>query len=187
MIRFFVLQSVCVAFGAAGALAQLAPSMNPGQGGAFGGSSKERPPNAETVITAMDESTFDNRSGVAEFTGSVTVKDPQFTLTCDRLKAFLNQDRKGLERVEATGNVVIRQENKDAKGKDVVSVAKSGKAVFHPATGDVDLTEWPKVEQGINAHIATDSGTKMILNRAGKINTTGSSRTMIVETGDGAK
>ena len=100
MIRFFVLQSVCVAFGAAGALAQLAPSMNPGQGGAFGGSSKERPPNAETVITAMDESTFDNRSGVAEFTGSVTVKDPQFTLTCDRLKAFLNQDRKGLERVQ---------------------------------------------------------------------------------------
>lgn len=184
LINALVLQMLWVV---APVMAQKTPSMNPTQGAGGLGVSKERPANAETVITAMDETTFDNRTGVAEFVGSVTVKDPQFTMTCDRLKAYLNSERKGLERVEAIGNVVIRQENKDTKGKEVVSVAKSGNAVFYPATGDVDLTEWPKVEQGINAHIATDSATKMILNRAGKINTFGSSRTMIIDTGDGVK
>jgi lipopolysaccharide transport protein LptA len=152
-----------------------------------GGLGGERPANAETVITALKTSTFDNRSGIAEFTGSVVVKDPQFTLTADSLKAFLNTERKGLERVEATGNVVIRQENVDERGGEVVSVARAGKAIFYPATGDVELTEWPQVTQGINAHVATEAGTKMVLNRIGKINTAGSSRTMIVDTGEASR
>jgi lipopolysaccharide transport protein LptA len=147
----------------------------------------DRPANAETVITSLEKATFDNSTGVAEFIGSVTVKDPQFTLTSDRLKAFLNSDRKGLERVEATGNVVIRQENKNERGEAVVSVARAGKAIFHPDTGDVDLTEWPQVTQGINAHVATEATTRMVLNRAGKINTAGSSRTMIVDTGENTR
>jgi lipopolysaccharide transport protein LptA len=170
--------------------AQTTPSIQPtgvspttGAGGLGG----DRPANAETVITALESSTFDNRSGVAEFTGSVVVKDPQFTLTADRLKAFLNAERKGLERVEATGNVVIRQENTDERGGEVVSVARAGKATFHPSSGDVELMEWPQVTQGINAHVATEAGTIMILNRIGRINTNGSSRTMIVDTGDGTR
>lgn len=170
--------------------AQSAPSIQPTSSGGkspvsgFGG---ERPANAETVITALESSTFDNRTGVAEFSGSVVVKDPQFTLTADNLKAFLNAERKGLEKVEAVGNVVIRQENKDDRGGDVVSVARAGKAVFYPNTGDVELTDWPQVTQGINAHVATEAGTKMVLNRIGKINTSGSSRTMIVDTGEGRR
>jgi lipopolysaccharide transport protein LptA len=170
--------------------AQTSPSIQPsGQASspAVGGLGGERPANAETVITALQSSTFDNRTGIAEFVGSVVVKDPQFTLTADSLKAFLNAERKGLERVEATGNVVIRQENTDDRGGEVVSVARAGKAVFHPASGDVELMEWPQVTQGINAHVATEAGTKMLLNRIGKINTAGSSRTMIVDTGEGAR
>ena len=168
-------------------IAQEAPSMNPGAaapaGNSFADLGQERPAGAETVITSLEEATFDNRTGIAEFVGSVVVKDPQFTLTCYRLKAFLNTDRKGLDRVEAEGNVVIRQENEDERGSNVVSVARSQRAIFKPDTGDIDLTGWPQVQQGINAHVATEEGTKMILNRAGKINTSGSSKTVIVDTG----
>lgn len=172
--------------------AQPAPSINStnlgnesaGNAGALGG---ERPENAETVITSQEEARFDNRSGVAEFIGSVVVTDPQFTMTCKRLKAFLNEDRKGLERVEAEGEVVIRQENQDEGGGQVVSVARSGKAIFYPATGDVELLDWPQVVQGINAHVGTEVSTKMVLNRAGRINTDGASKTVIVDTGEGAR
>lgn len=144
----------------------------------------ERPEGAETVITSLEEAKFDNRTGVAEFVGSVVVRDPQFTLTCDRLKAFLSNDRRGLERVEADGNVVIRQENAEDGGGSVVSIARAERAIFHPATGDVNLTGWPQVIQGINAHVATEQTTRMILNREGRINTSGSSKTVIVDTGD---
>ncbi len=175
------------------ALAQDSPSMNPstntGSSGAstLGVVSRDRPANAETVITASEEATFDNRSGVAEFVGSVVVRDPQFTLTSDRLKAFLSNSGKGLDRVEATGNVLIRQENKNERGEVVVSTARSGKAIFTPATGDVDLTEWPQVQQGINAHVSTEVSTRMVLNRAGRINTSGGSKTVIVDAGEEAR
>jgi Tfp pilus assembly protein FimT len=89
--------------------------------------------------------------------------------------------------VEATGNVVIRQENTDNRGAQVVSTARSGKAIFTPDTGDIDLQEWPQVQQGINAHVSTESTTRMILNRAGRINTVGSSKTVIVDAGEGGR
>jgi len=164
-------------------------AMNPGGAPADDSSlsvlPKERPKNAETVITAQQQATFDNKTSIAEFNGSVVVKDPQFTLTCDKLRAFLKPGGKGLEKVEAIGNVVIRQGNTDAKGGEVMSVARAGKAVFVPATGDIDLQEWPQITQGINAHVATEADTRMILNRAGKINTVGGSKTVIIDAGGG--
>ena len=179
------------AFSLTSASAQIKPANNASLGKESAndplGKGKDRPANAETIITSREQTTFDNKTGEAEFIGSVVVKDPQFTLTADRLKVFLNPERKGLQRVEASGNVVIRQENQDAKGDNVVSVARAGKAIFYPDTGDVDLTEWPQVTQGINTHVSTEAGTRMILNRAGKINTVGSSRTLIIDNGEGQK
>lgn len=174
------------------ASAQSAPSMNASaqakeSGNGFGALGSERPKGAETIITAREEANFDNKTSIAEFVGSVVVRDPQFTLTCDRLKAFLKPGGRGLERVEAMGNVVIRQENTDNRGSQVVSTARSGKAVFMPDTGDIDLQEWPQVQQGINAHVSTEASTRMILNRAGRINTVGSSKTVIVDAGEGGR
>lgn len=170
--------------------AQDTPSINAsrssGPTAAFG-EMGDRPANAETVITAVEQASFDNKTGVAEFVGSVVVRDPQFTLTCDRLKAFLNNDRKGLSKVEAEGNVVIRQENEDDRGTKVVSVARAQQAIFVPETGDIDLRGWPQVQQGINGHVATEESTRMVLNRAGKINTSGSSKTVIVDTGNATR
>ena len=83
------------------------------------GLTKDRPKDAKTEITSKKQATFDNASSVAEFDGSVVVKDPQFTLFCDHLKVTLGKDRKGLQLVEAFGNVIIVQENTDEAGKKV--------------------------------------------------------------------
>lgn len=143
----------------------------------------ERPKGAKTEITATEMATFDNETSIAEFTGKVVVKDPQFTLFCDRLKVTLHKDRKGMQLAEAFENVIIVQENTDAAGEKIRSIGRAGKAVFVPDTGEITLTNWPQVQHGINNQVSTEQGTVMILNRNGRSHTTGGSRTVIVDTG----
>ena len=147
--------------------------------------SSDRPAGAQTEITAQKEATFNNAENMATFTGSVVVKDPQFTLFCDRLIVYMNENRKGLRIVEAIGNVTIVQETKDEKGNPSKSIGRSGKALFNPATGDITLTESPQIQQGINNHIAVNPATVMVLNRVGRLSTQGSSRTVIVDANEG--
>jgi len=169
----------------------LAPSATPTPaksnspfGAGMGMSSKDRPKGAKTEITAKKEATFDNEKNIATFEGSVVVVDPQFNLFCDRLVVTLSPDRKGMKLVEAFGNVIITQENKDDNGKVTKAIGRSGKAVFTPDNGDMTLTEWPSVQHGINQQVATEAGTIMVLNRGGTSKTTGASKTVIVDTGD---
>jgi lipopolysaccharide transport protein LptA len=147
--------------------------------------SSDRPAGAQTEITAQKEATFNNAENMATFTGSVVVKDPQFTLFCDRLIVYMNENRKGLRIVEALGNVTIVQETKDEKGNPSKSIGRSGKAIFNPATGDITLTESPQIQQGINNHVAVNPATVMVLNRVGRLSTQGSSRTVIVDANEG--
>ena len=169
-----------------------APAPSAPSGGGFNlnplGSSGngERPKNARTIIESDDGATFDNASNSAEFNGHVVVRDPQFDITCDRLHVVLRPDRKGLQKVIASGNVIITQEKKNDRGDVVKSVGKCGKATYDPASGDVTLEEWPQVQQGINNQIATQQSTVMILNAKGRSRTVGSSRTMIVDQGEKA-
>lgn len=167
------------------------PTMNPEIGSSastetkdpFGvkGLTKDRPKDAKTEITSKKQATFDNATSVAEFEGSVVVKDPQFTMFCDQLRVTLNKDRKGLQLVEAFGNVIIIQDNTDDSGKKVKATGRGGKAVYEPVSGDVTLTVWPSVQHDINMQVATEQGTIMILNRGGKMTTKGGSRTVIVD------
>ena len=144
----------------------------------------ERPKNARTVIDSDNGATFENISNTAEFTGHVTVRDPQFDLTCDKLHVVLRPDRKGLEKVIASGSVVIVQEKKNDRGDLVRSVGKCGKATYDLASGDVTMEDWPQIQQGINNQVATQQSTLMILNAKGRSRTIGPSRTMIVDQGE---
>lgn len=174
--------------GACTASAQQTPSMTGGgkpaatSTSAFAGLGKDRPADAKTEITANKEATFDNAASVAEFVGNVKVRDPQFTLTCDRLKVTLSKSRKGMEVAEAFGNVVIIQENTEKNGQTTKAIGKAGLATYVPASGEVTLKVWPSVQQGPNNQVATEEGTIMILNRNGKSQTVGSSKTVITET-----
>lgn len=140
----------------------------------------ERPAGAKTEISAADEATFDNEKNVAEFTGRVVVKDPQFTLTCDKLTVHLNKDRKGIETAVATGNAVVVQEN--AKPNSPKAIGRAGEITYKPDTGEVVMRKWPSIQQGINNQIATEESTIMILKNSGQSRTVGGSKTVISET-----
>lgn len=171
------------------------PTMNPDSGATpenkekgnpfgFTGMGKERPKDAKTEITAKKQADFDNATNIATFEGNVVVKDPQFTLFCDRLVVTLNKTRKGMKLTEAYGNVIIVQENTDDNGKTVKAIGRAGKAVYEPDIGDITLTIWPSIQHGINLQKATEEGTIMKLNRSGKSTTTGGSQTVIVESAE---
>jgi lipopolysaccharide export system protein LptA len=172
----------------------------------FGDSSGR--PKGPTEITATQEAQFDTKSRTGVFIGNVKVVDPQFTLTSDRLTVHLNRDEDGggLNDAEAQGNVVIvhinqpktqAQPAQTAGASTVVtrtaatgstpaqtqqpttSTGKSQNALYQAKDGSIILTGWPQVTQGGNTHIATAPGVKMVLYKDGRMQTYGSTRTLI--------
>jgi lipopolysaccharide transport protein LptA len=144
----------------------------------------ERPKGAQTEITANGEATYDNAKNIAEFSGGVVVRDTQFTLTCDNLLVHLGKDQKGLESVDATGNVVIIQEKSDPKSTAAKSIGRAGEVTYKPTTGEVVMRKWPSIQQGINQQVATEESTIMILKNSGQSRTIGGSKTLITDSAD---
>ncbi len=144
----------------------------------------ERPKGAQTEITANGEASYDNAKNIAEFSGGVVVRDTQFTLTCDNLLVHLGKDQKGLESVDATGNVVIIQEKSDPKSTVAKSIGRAGEVTYKPATGEVVMRKWPSIQQGINQQVATEESTIMILKNSGQSRTIGGSKTLITDSAD---
>jgi lipopolysaccharide export system protein LptA len=193
-----------------------------------GGSGDERQ-KGPTEITAKDQAQFDSRGRVATFYGAVKVVDPQFTMTADKLIAYMNRDEEGggLREADAQGNVIIVHVNQpkgagtpapdvqpagqppgapspggatpalpsgtpvpagsppQANGSPapaqtpVRSTSKSDRAVYFTKDGTITLTGWPQVTQGVNTHIATQPNVKMIIYNDGRLQTFGSTRTVI--------
>jgi len=151
------------------------------------------PQQGPTEITCTKEANFDNKSRRAVFIGTVKVKDPQFTLTSDKLVAILRDNTaaagakkdSGLEKATADGNVIIIQDKPSEDGGPPKRyVGKAEHAEYDASTGDVTLTGWPQVQQGINNQVATEASTVMILNRDGRMKTIGGSKTVIQESAD---
>lgn len=161
----------------------------------------------QTEITAQEEATFDQKSHEAVFIGDVVVKDPEFTVVCDRLTAYLKkQDEKkaaspapaanpeaksgnkggALERAVAEANagniVTITQDKVEADGNVSRSIGKGQKVTYNAATGDIVLTGNPSVQQGINLCLATSASTVMTLNRNGRMKVVGPHKTVIKDT-----
>jgi len=162
----------------------------------FGADDKDRP-KGPTDIRCSQEAQFDTKTRSGVFVGNVKVMDPQFTMTTDRLAVRLNkeEDGGGLEEAQADGNVLIVHINQPKSGQSqapaaagvqpqpqqqpVTSTGKAERAVYEAKDGSITLTGWPQVTQGVNTHIATAPGVKMILYRDGRMQTYGSTRTLI--------
>jgi lipopolysaccharide export system protein LptA len=180
-------------------------SPTPGQADLFGGSSDKRP-TGPTEITASQEAQFDTKARTGVFIGNVKVVDPQFTLTSNRLTVHLNRDEEGggLSEADAEGSVVIVHVNQPKtqpqsgqtaaapspaarpagagpiQGQQpTTSIGKADKALYEAKDGSITLTGWPQVTQGANTHIATSPGVKMVLYKDGRMQTYGSTRTLI--------
>jgi lipopolysaccharide transport protein LptA len=139
-------------------------------------------PKGPTEITARDDAQFDVQSRTAIFNGSVKVVDPQFTMTSDKLTVRLNREEEGggLSDAEAQGNVYIVHLNQGNPGEQPTrSTGKSERALYDAKSGAITLLGWPQITQGVNTHIATEPGVKMLLYRDGRMKTYGSSRTVI--------
>lgn len=157
-----------------------------------------------TEITCTGETTFDAKAGMAMFVKEVKVNDAQFTLSADKLTAYLKKAVKepekkeeaesnqketpadiatpasGLERAVAEGNVIISQDKVDEKTGEVTHyIGKGAKADYSAVTGELTLSGWPQIQQGLSNLVATEEGTVMIMNKEGHLRTKGAAKTVI--------
>jgi lipopolysaccharide export system protein LptA len=102
-------------------------------------------------------------------------------------EAAATQKANGLQSAVAEGALyrpVVIVQDKPASGADqaVHNVGIAAKADYNADTGDVILTGWPRVSQGIDTQIATSEETVMTMNKDGHtMKTKGPSRTVIQE------
>jgi lipopolysaccharide transport protein LptA len=132
-----------------------------------------------TTEIYADEALFDSQKYVGTFVGRVIVKDPRFNLQADKLIVHLAKgEKKGLEKAIAEGNVGVVQERPGENGAPAVrSVGRADRAVYTAGDGNVELTGTPRVQSGLNMHVATSPDTVMLINQNGTLTTKGPSRT----------
>jgi lipopolysaccharide transport protein LptA len=140
-----------------------------------------QPSGPVTTEIYSDEAFFDTNKSTGIFTGNVKVTDPRFNLQSDKLTVFVTKgENQGLEKAIAEGNVAVVRDRPDPNGGPPTrSVGRSDKATYFAATGDVELTGTPRVQEGMNTHIATSPDTVMVVNQNGQLTTHGASRTEI--------
>lgn len=140
-------------------------------------------PNGQPITTQIfaDEASFDTEKRLGVFTKNVRVFDPRFNIQSDKLTVFIHKEEgEGLEKAIAEGHVGVVRDKPDPKGgPPSKAVGLSEKAVYTSSDGNVVLTGSPRVQQGLDTHVATSPDTVMVLNQDGHLTTHGPSRTEI--------
>src|ERR1700726_1635351 len=144
----------------------------------LGGAESNKPTTPEIYA---DDAFFDSNKNIGVFTGHVKVVDPRFNLQSEKLTVFISKgENQGLEKAIAEGDVAVVRDRPDPNGGPPTrSVGRSDKAIYISATGDVELSGTPRVQEGMNTHIATSPDTVMVVNQNGQLTTHGPSRTEI--------
>ena len=132
-----------------------------------------------TTEVYSDEAFFDSAKYIGTFSGRVIVKDPRFNIQADKLTVYLSRgENRGLEKAVAEGNVgVIREQPGENGGPPTRAIGRADTAVYTAADGNVELRGTPRLQSGVNTHIATSPDTVMIVNQSGQLTTKGPSRT----------
>jgi lipopolysaccharide transport protein LptA len=140
-------------------------------------------PATEQIVTEIyaDKAVFDSSKSLGVFTGHIVVIDPRFQIQGDKLTIYINKNQsEGMEKAVVEGNVgVVRDRPDPGGGPPSRMVGRSDKAVYTSKNGNFELTGNPRVQQGLNTHVATSPDTVMVLNEKGELQTTGPSRTEI--------
>ena len=134
-----------------------------------------------TTEIYADDAFFDSNKNVGVFSGHVKVADPRFTLQSEKLTVYITKGQnQGLEKAVADGNVAVVRDRPDPNGgAPTRAVGRSDQATYVAATGNVELRGTPRVQEGVNTHIATSPETTMLVNQNGQLTTHGPSRTEI--------
>lgn len=134
-----------------------------------------------TTQIEADDAFFDSTKNVGIFGGHVKVVDPRFTLQSEKLIVYITKGQnQGLEKAIAEGNVAVVRDRPDPNGGPPTrAVGRSDQATYIASTGNVELRGTPRVQEGVNTHIATSPDTVMVVNQNGQLTTHGPSRTEI--------
>src|SRR5690349_3437304 len=134
-----------------------------------------------TTEIYADEAFFDSTKNMGIFSGRVKVIDPRFNLQSDKLTVFITKGQnQSLEKAIADGNVGLVRDRPDPNGGPPTrAVGRADKATYTAATGDVELRGTPRVQEGLNMHVATSPDTVMVINQNSQLTTHGPSRTEI--------
>ena len=163
----------------------------------------------DTEILASQGATFAAKDRIAVFSGDVRVRDPRFTLACDKLTVYLNKGAvagaepspaptpppvaaepganrgSGIDHAVAEGHVIIIQKRAATKPgeEEKTSIGRCDRAEYDGKTGDMTLRGMPKVEQNGDSHEALSNSTYMILHRDNSLETHGPNRTYFIQRG----
>ena len=154
------------------------------------------PGQAITTEIYAEEAFFDSANHIGIFTGHVIVNDPRFNMQSDKLTVYLNKEtqepaekvepgtkqepRQALDKAVAEGNVGLVRERPGEDGAPPVrSIGRSDMAIYTAADGNMELRGTPRVQSGLNMHVATSPETVMVINQSGQLVTKGPSRTEI--------
>ena len=154
---------------------------SPDKSGALLGPTNSESNEPITTEIYSDDAFFDSNKNVGIFSGHVKVADPRFTLQAEKLTVYITKGQnQGLEKAVAEGNVAVVRDRPDPNGGPPTrAVGRSDQATYVATTGDVELRGTPRVQEGVNTHIATSPETVMIVNQKGQLTTHGPSRTEI--------
>lgn len=84
----------------------------------------EKKPDAEPTNTTAVELLYEDAKHRATYTGNAHMSGPSGDVTADKIELFLAEQGGELERAEADGNVVSRQEARRAHGKHLTYLAR---------------------------------------------------------------
>jgi lipopolysaccharide transport protein LptA len=140
-------------------------------------------PTSGPVTTEIyaEEAFFDSANYIGIFSGRVIVNDPRFNIQADKLTIYLSKgEDRGLEKAVAEGNVgVIRERPAEGDQPASRSIGRAETAIYTAKDGNVELKGTPRLQSGLNTHIAMSPETVMIVNQGGQLTTRGPSRTEI--------
>ncbi len=130
---------------------------------AFGGLKAD--PKAPVSVDA-DNFTVNQADGQAVFTGKVVVVQGEMKLSADRVEVIYGPDRKTIERLHATGNVILASATDAAQANEAVYTIGTAEVVM---TGDVLLTQGPNTMSGQKLVVNLNDGTGTM---GGRVSTT---------------
>lgn len=161
-------------------------------------------------ITAQKSAFFDANNNYGIYTGDVKARHPQMYIECEELELFMTKqqgsvlgapkppkngpaakDSDILAPAKKTGRSAPPIDRADARGPMVTieKISEDGELqighckhlIYDGKTEQTTLLEWPQVQAGNQLHKATEAGCIMVIDKTGKLTTTGGHETIILQ------
>ncbi len=161
-------------------------------------------------ITAQKSAFFDANNNYGIYTGDVKARHPQMYIECEELEIFMAKqggsilgapkpkkngpaakDADILAAPKKAANTAPPIDKADARGPMVTieKISEDGELqighckhlIYDGKTEQTTLLEWPQVQAGNQLHKATEAGCIMVIDKTGKLTTTGGHETIILQ------